>query len=174
MNNQKVELKYAKTGHVSNRQNPEAIKAVLSELTNDVNADDLVLKYRLSSIKTLKEWQKRFRIGKEIISHVIKLSDKEKRIIVFEINAGKTTIDEVINHYKVSSASVKAWVKLYTCDTELEMPKVEKTEEEKVTDKNSQKLIDELKLKVLGLETMIDIAEEKFKIDIRKKSGTKQ
>lgn len=107
-------------------------------------------------------------------SHVIKLSDKEKRIIVFEINTGKTSIDEVINHYKVSSASVKAWVKLYTCDIELEMPKVEKTEEEKVTDKNSQKLIDELKLKVLGLETMIDIAEEKFKIDIRKKSGTKQ
>jgi len=37
-----------------------------------------------------------------------------------------------------------------------------------------QKQVEMLKLKVEGLETMIDIAEEQLKIDIRKKPGTKQ
>jgi hypothetical protein len=37
-----------------------------------------------------------------------------------------------------------------------------------------QKQVEMLKLKVEALETMIDIAEKQLKIDIRKKSGTKQ
>lgn len=37
-----------------------------------------------------------------------------------------------------------------------------------------RKALEESNLKILALETMIDIAEEQLKINIRKKSGTKQ
>ena len=37
-----------------------------------------------------------------------------------------------------------------------------------------QKELAEAKLKIAALETMIDIAEEQFKISIRKKPGAKQ
>ncbi len=39
---------------------------------------------------------------------------------------------------------------------------------------NPQKDLADAKLKITALETMIDIAEEQFKISIRKKSGAKQ
>lgn len=37
-----------------------------------------------------------------------------------------------------------------------------------------EKALDLAKMKNIALETMIDIAEDKFKISIRKKSGPKQ
>lgn len=52
----------------------------------------------------------------------------------------------------------------------------EKTKEETPEGKQLRELEEQLRLaqlKVEGLETMIDIAEEQFKIEIRKKSGAK-
>ena len=37
-----------------------------------------------------------------------------------------------------------------------------------------QKALEEAELKIKALNTLIDVAEEQLKIDIRKKSGTKQ
>ncbi len=37
-----------------------------------------------------------------------------------------------------------------------------------------QKALEDAQLKIEALNTMIDVAEEQLKIDIRKKSGTKQ
>jgi hypothetical protein len=37
-----------------------------------------------------------------------------------------------------------------------------------------ERQLEQAKLKIAGLETMIDIAEQELKISIRKKSGTKQ
>jgi hypothetical protein len=40
--------------------------------------------------------------------------------------------------------------------------------------KELEKQLEDAQMKNLGLETMIDIAEEKLRISIRKKSGPKQ
>jgi hypothetical protein len=41
-------------------------------------------------------------------------------------------------------------------------------------EKNLLQIIEEQKLKIAGLEAMIDVAEKELNIDIRKKSGTRQ
>lgn len=48
------------------------------------------------------------------------------------------------------------------------------TSEDKRKNEELQKVLAEANLKIAGLETMIDIAEQELKTEIRKKSGTKQ
>jgi hypothetical protein len=78
---------------------------------------------------------------------------------------------------QIGSITVSGWVRKYRKDVQQKPPSTpKKASQEKVTslDKDQQKELAELRLKVAGLEMMIDIAEKDLKIDIRKKSGTKQ
>ena len=84
--------------------------------------------------------------------------------------------------FNISSASlVRDWIREYKEDnTELSVCKsievAKKTAEtsEELELKALKKALQEANLKIKALDTMIDIAEEQLKIDIRKKSGARQ
>ena len=86
---------------------------------------------------------------------------------------------EVAKRYGLTTGSmVYNWHKKYSSEIEEiknDIPMAD-TSDQNSTDeriKQLEKALEKAKLKILGLETMIDVAESELKIEIRKKSGTK-
>ena len=104
-------------------------------------------------------------------------SVQQRRNIVRLIQDGKITKQQATELYKVSKKTITTWLRW-----------AKKEEAELVSSNHNDMPIDpavssqidlfgqlnEAKLKIKALETMIDIAEQQFKISIRKKSGAKQ
>lgn len=106
-----------------------------------------------------------------------------KRRVIEEYLSGNYNKSELRRKYNVkSNAVITCWIKSYEKEQEellsLSMAKPSDTgnTDNSKQSKSIQELQEELKLaklKINGLETMIDIAEKTFKINIRKKSGAK-
>lgn len=103
-----------------------------------------------------------------------------RRKVAEELLTGEISYKQLAKKYQLSSASlIQRWVKEYKSHEEelltLVMEKsTEKTDQD--SDKPAKDLAEELrlaKIKIVALETMIDLAEDQLNIDIRKKSGTK-
>lgn len=108
-------------------------------------------------------------------------SNLQKRTVVTAIEQGRMSIKEAQTAYGVKNEKIiRNWLTQY---------KTEKVEiciiTEPVMAKKSkpisaaqaealQKALEEAELKIKALNTLIDVAEEQLKIDIRKKSGAKQ
>jgi len=109
-----------------------------------------------------------------------------RRTIVRSVQAGRISIREAQITYGIRSAdTIKKWV----MQMEQENPElVDQTDEPMATDKSAkkssstdqqaevkalQKALQEAQLKIAALNTLIDVAEEQLKINIRKKPGAK-
>ncbi len=110
-------------------------------------------------------------------------SDSFRRMVVEEVLSGSIYIAGAAKKYGIAHRStVSSWLKWYHNNTDIERlkstPVAEKeTDKISVDSEQLQALKAELefaKLKIIGLETLIDVAEEQLNIDIRKKPGTKQ
>ena len=109
-----------------------------------------------------------------------------KRKIAKEYLAGKASAGYLAEEHGLKNKGVvKEFVKWYRRKDELCVQNTDtmskKTSADNAVDLSSQEQLKELKrqlelsqLKVEALETMIDLAEKEFQIDIRKKSGAKQ
>jgi len=85
------------------------------------------------------------------------------------------------NTFDISCGTVSRWVREYKGEnTELSSPKPDDMAKNKPVDPKEaeilalKKALEYANLKIRALDTMIDIAEEQLKIDIRKKSGAKR
>jgi len=105
----------------------------------------------------------------------------EKRSVIRAIEEGMSVKQAQIA-FKISYPSViRSWMKEFKEENDdLSLIKAENVAKKTVdTSDNSEfkalkKALDEANLKIRALDTMIDIAEEQLKIDIRKKSGARQ
>jgi len=111
---------------------------------------------------------------------VIRYSPAFKRKIVEEIEGGKFTVGEVRRIYDIKgSDTIERWLKKFGREHLLSrVIRVEmRDEKDKLKDLERQKrelesALAQAHLKILSLETMIDIAEDRFDIKIKKKSDT--
>lgn len=86
------------------------------------------------------------------------------------------TIPEANLAYKIKGKrTISGWIKKYEQNNDdidlkqsIMVPPLDSLEQD------LQKALTASRLRVLALETMIDVAEQEFKIKIRKKSGAKQ
>ena len=101
--------------------------------------------------------------------------------VVEDYLSGSQSMPEVAARYNIKANQVVHWKSLFSSELEQRtiLPTVMTEEEQKELDalkKQNEALLKKLEyanLQVFGLQTMIDIAEEQFKIEIRKKPGTK-
>lgn len=110
-------------------------------------------------------------------------TDSFRRMVVEEVLSGKIFIAAAAKKYGVPHRStVSSWIKWYKKNNDIVVPILSPVSEQK-NNKSAEELdrIKELetalelaKLKIIGLETLIDVAEEQLNIEIRKKPGTKQ
>ena len=101
-----------------------------------------------------------------------------RRKVSLEYLSGEFSYGELMRKYQIKSISnIKRWVKEHQDQQqELLSSGMEPNQDKPKQDKSVKDLEAELKLaklKILALETMIDVAEEQLNIEIRKKSGTK-
>ena len=106
-----------------------------------------------------------------------------RRWLVMEIYCGRLTIQKAIEEFefehKRPNKAIIDWKKLYEPTVLLTLPQMTEKEREKVAAlekhiKQIEKQLEAAQMKATVLDMMIDIAESKLKISIRKKSGTKQ
>lgn len=107
----------------------------------------------------------------------------DRRKIVNEIVQGRITVSEAKKKYDLNSVgTINNWIqkwrkqKLDICSPiKLNMAKQKQKSSSEITNSIAlQKALEDAQLKIEGLNTMIDVAEQQLKINIRKKSGTKQ
>ena len=108
-----------------------------------------------------------------------------KRKVILEWYSGTLTASELNRKYNLGNSTLPRWERWYKQDQEQLLPStamkpMDKEPELTVTDdsvpQRNEGLEEELrlaKLKIICLETMIDVAEQTLQIEIRKKPGTK-
>lgn len=104
---------------------------------------------------------------------------QEQEAIIAEYLLGETTYRKLGAKHGVDFRAIHHWVTRFQGITVKVKPKIKSTDnlpqEELPTDvKQLQEELRKAKLHNKLLNAIIDIAEEQLKIDIRKKSGTKQ
>jgi transposase-like protein len=104
-------------------------------------------------------------------------TEEFKRQVVADVLSQRMTTKEAKCRYGIKGHStILKWIRKYG-DTNLQS--MESQKDKPVFDLTTQKLLEterrlkEAELRILLLDTLIDIAEDELKIDIRKKSGAK-
>lgn len=107
-------------------------------------------------------------------------SEELKQKIVREIEQKKTTIAQISRQYEVRENTVSKWVKKYSMGKIPKVRTIVESESDTVKMLNYQKKIAELeqlvgqKQVVIEFQNkMIELAEQEYKIDIKKKLETK-
>lgn len=134
---------------------------------------------------SLYRWRKRFGSKGEVRGIKEKIPVHKKRSIVRAIISGKLTDKEAMNKYQVSNQSVQKWKALYSAENDelylsnhlhVRKKKAKKEKPDAAVNEVSQlrQQLADAKLKIAALDTLIDVAEDQLKINIRKKPGARQ
>ncbi len=106
-----------------------------------------------------------------------------RRWLAGEIRRGELTIRQAVERFgfnpKNGYSLIESWTRRYSDTHPLPLPQMTEAElaELKALQERIKALeteLDQAKLRGVALDTMIDVAENQFKIEIRKKAGTKQ
>lgn len=106
-----------------------------------------------------------------------------RRWLVREIEEGKMTTAEAVKRFnfdpKSGYAVIHFWRNKYAPELVLSLPEMTEAEKQKLEalrkqTKALEKALEDAKMKNIALNMLIDVAEEKLKINIRKKPGAKQ
>ncbi len=106
----------------------------------------------------------------------MKQKQQLKEAIIAEYLAGEITYRKLGEKYGVDFSMIHLWVMRYQGKMKIPKPAIPEQLESKlpIEVKQLQAELRKAQLHNKLLNAMIDIAEEQLKIDIRKKSGTKQ
>lgn len=151
----------------------EQRRKIIQEIeSGKITRHEALEKYNIIRMRTLNNWLIEHGTSKE--SLVRKHYPQEvQRQIAYSIIAGKATKEELSSQLKINPTQLARWVLKFKNDV-IQERKKKGIGKNSQSNKNEKKEIEELKLRIAALEMMIDIAERDLKIEIRKKSGTKQ
>ena len=106
-----------------------------------------------------------------------------RRWLVRELEEERMTVSEAIERFNFNPASGRTllsdWRKKYAPEMVLNLPVMTEKERQKVETlqkrlREAEQQLEHAQMKNIALETLIDVAEDKLKISIRKKPGAKQ
>ncbi len=174
--------KYNKHVYVpSSRQNAReafskaVIHCIVEEVEKGVSRKELCKQYGMGS-GTLNEWMTRYGSAKYLRNKKKSFSKAERNVTSRAVLEGRISVEQAALSKGIRKSTIKQWVKQkQEEDAELSVlnPQVMPLKNT-VSDKALATELSQAILKIKALETMIDIAEQQFKIPIRKKSGAKQ
>lgn len=102
-----------------------------------------------------------------------------KRWLVFEIETQKMTVKEASETFTIPIGTIYFWREKYSSEMVLPLPDMTAKEKQQLELlqkqlKEAEKKLSDARMKNIALNMLIDVAEEKLNISIRKKSGAKQ
>jgi transposase-like protein len=146
------------------------ILLIVAEVENGLTRKEACIKYGMG-YSTICAWMQRYGIL-QTNTQKVQLTNQKRREMVRAITDGRMTVKQAMLACNITCASsIRKWIREMQAETVdladnngLSMPPLP----------DCQKELAAARLKITALETMIDIAEEQFKISIRKKYGAKQ
>ena len=168
------------------RSYPENVKrqAILDLDSGNYTVAEVMEKHSVITHGSLKDWGQLYSVDPQKYKPKTRVPRSTRLRAVNEILSGYMTIEESAAKYDRSIHGIKGWIREYSPEVlsmESDVTQNDEfpvdhsmTEEEKSRFKELEKALKAERLKVLGLETMIDIAEKTYQLDIRKKCGSKQ
>jgi CENP-B-like protein len=157
------------------------IKEIVKAVERGAKRSELIKRYGMAKT-TLSDWVKEYG-SQEYQASQRPLNPTERRSLFRSVEEGKMTLHEAKLAYQLrSTIAVKRYLRIVERENaelrrvSLLMAKNEARSTSISSDDVGalQKALEEAELKVKALNTLIDVAEEHFKIDIRKKPGAKQ
>jgi hypothetical protein len=106
-----------------------------------------------------------------------------RRWLVRELEEGRLTVPQAIERFNFNPANgsslIGVWRNKYAPGMVLSLPDMTEQEKQQLATLRKQlkaaaQQLDEARMRNIALNTLIDVAEEKLKISIRKKPGAKQ
>ena len=106
-----------------------------------------------------------------------------RRWLVREIEEGRTSVSEAIKVYNFHPKNgfdlIRSWRQKYGPEMVLALEDMTAEDKQKLAalqerNKQLEKQLEDARMKNIALDLLIDVAEEKLKISIRKKPGAKQ
>ena len=122
---------------------------------------------------------------KKVVTEKHIFNDEDRMAVVAEYQAGKMTAAQIVEKYHLSSRQVLfSWMDRYIREESLSLGASENDDmaqaseqrirELELENRRLQKALDTETLRAKAFDTMIELAESRFNIPIRKKSGTKR
>jgi transposase len=177
----------SKEQHVAVRYGPKGrfsvafIKKVVQELEEGAALQDTRMNYGLSG-RLLRCWLNKYASATYLQSLPQRHSIQDKRSVCRAIRDGKMTVSQAVSSYGVGATTVYEWLKMENDDLSVTNTDVLKKKPKEILPvlsppadvKALQEQLAYANLKIAALNTLIDVAEEQLKINIRKKPGAKQ
>jgi transposase len=158
------------------------ILEIVKHVENGVRRSVIVKQYKISR-STIADWMRDYGSPDYHSTKQGMLSQAHKTSILRAVLDGRMTVREAMIAYRVSSSTINQWIRKYKREKgELaSIMENKKSSKDKQSDKVSdtekeslQKALQQAQLQIQALNTLIDVAEDKFKIAIRKKAGARQ
>ena len=167
----------------STRSNPQAkfskkqIHAIVQQIeSGDLSRTEACQQYGMA-YGTVLDWMKRY--GTSAATKRVPLSPQQRRQVASAVVEGRMTIGEAQAAHNIASGStVRRWVREYKQQNS-ELTALHQSSSPMPASTGSptnqqDKELQQARLKIAALETMIDIAEQQYNVSIRKKPGAKQ
>jgi transposase len=165
----------------------EKQKAVELYLRGGIPVAEIARQFGICTSTLTQNWVKQVARGRDrLLGGSKKITDDFKLKVVRKVLSGGISVQQAAEVYGIASpATVSKWMHQFNSDIsvgisqELINPKhmginMKSNARDDGDNDALKKALRDAQLKIVALETMITLAEEQFKIDIRKKFGTKQ
>jgi transposase len=177
METKKNESEYSERTLKNQQFDPRLIEHIVQLAEQGTPRRELVKTYGMHS-HTLGKW---IISRSSVLQKRRSYSAAEKRSVVRAIRGGMTVKEAVIAFNIPTSSMVHRWVKGFSEENmeisipnPIEMPKKPSLESTNTENEALKKALNEANMKIMALNTLIDVAEEQLNIEIRKKPGAKQ
>jgi transposase len=172
--------RYSSKGHYDRR----FIEQVVREAEQGMPRKAICKQYGVNE-NTLDSWMKKFGSAAYKQSCRKPFTTTVKRSVVRAVEEGKLSIKEAQVAYGIKGAgTIKEWIKQINQENAelsgITRTMAKKDKQQQTTSQDTEgidvlkKQLAEAQLKIAALNTLIDVAEEQLKINIRKKPGAKQ
>ena len=154
------------------RYSRKLILQILQEVYECGSQQQVNEKYGLQG-STLTLWLNKY--GDERYERIkrMKVPEAKKLQVIRAIKENRMSREEAAIFCKVSKITIRKWL-TDTSKEETDGDSFDQKAMPSASDTKQHQELADAQLKIRALETLIDIAEEKFKISIRKKPGAKQ
>jgi transposase len=153
----------------------QLIDKAVSEVEAGLTREEVCQKHGMS-YATLGGWLKLY-ASKEFFENVrVKITPHQKRLVIHEIQQGRMSFAEANLSYKIKVNTLQRWIRESKRESNADIDSNESMIPplKDPIPEDLQRALHNANLKVLALETMIDVAEQQLKINIRKKPGAKR
>lgn len=177
MDTKETEFIYSERSNKKQRFDKRLIAHIIGLAQQGVPGRDLIREYGMASC-TLRDWMRRDSTSVPVRKSY---TTTEKRSVVRAVETGMGVKQAQIAFNVSSRSLVQRWIKEFkeenaelSANKTIEVAKKTADTSEDLELNALKKALEEANMKIRALDTMIDIAEQQLKIDIRKKSGAKQ